>query len=135
MNFQAQQQTRPRLGGALALLIGLLLVPASHAQSVHLQPHVGIAGAVVRVPVLVSNVRSLAAASLTVNYDSQVLTFTNARAGTLGTFTVEFQDAGGSVRLAAVRTDALTNASATFAVLEFLVKDRKSTRLNSSHRT
>ena len=122
MNSQAQHPTRLCLGVLLALVVGLSLITAAHAQSISLSSHVATAGGLARVPVLVSNVPSLAAASLTVNYDPQVLTLANVQAGTLGAFTVESQDAGGSVRLAAVQTDALTNASGTVAVLEFLVK-------------
>lgn len=104
------------------MLVCLLLVATSRAQSLDIAPHVGLPGGGVRVPVLVSNVPSLAAAALTLNYDPQVLTLTNVRSASLGAFTVDYQDVGGSVRLAAVQTDALANASGAFAVLEFVVK-------------
>lgn len=122
MKPSPHQLPRHRLTGALLLLACLLFEIAVCGQSLHIRSHVGVAGSVVRVPVLVSNVPSLAAVSLTLNYDPQILTLTNVRSGSLGTFTVESQDVGGSVRLAAVQTDALTNASGTCAVLEFVVK-------------
>lgn len=108
--------------GGVLLLVCLLPVATARAQSLYIGSHIGVAGGGVRVPVLVSNVPSLAAAALTLNYDLQVLTLTNVRSGSLGAFSVEYLDAGGSARLVAVQLDALTNASGSCAVLEFVVK-------------
>ncbi|MCX6925837.1 MAG: cohesin domain-containing protein, partial [Verrucomicrobia bacterium] len=66
-----------------ACLVALGVLPLG-AQDLRIEGHAVLPGGLVNVPVLVSNVAGLASASLTINYDPQLLSLEGVTNGGLG---------------------------------------------------
>jgi hypothetical protein len=90
------------------------------AQELRIGEHAVLPGGLVNVPVLVSNAAGLASASLTINYDPQVLSLEGITNGGLGqTFALEYGTSEGQVRVAAVGDNALAGGSGALVILSF----------------
>jgi hypothetical protein len=112
------------LAGTLALpgclwLAALCALPLA-AQDLRIGEHAVLPGGSVNVPVLVNNAAGLASASLTINFDPEILSLEGVTNGGLGqTFALEYGTSEGQVRVAAVRDSALAGGSGALMVLNF----------------
>lgn len=103
----------------LALLLGFALGSAS-GQRLEIHQHAVLPGGTVPVPVWLSNVPGVASVSIQINFDPQLLTLIAVTQGALGsTFALAYNSGEGNVRIAAVRPNALTNASGVLVILQF----------------
>ncbi len=90
------------------------------AQNLRIEEHAVLAGGSVKVPVLVSDATGLASASLTINYDAQVLALESLTNGSLGqTFSLEYRTSEGQARIVAVRDTAVAGGSGALVIMNF----------------
>jgi hypothetical protein len=102
-----------------ACLAALCALPLA-AQDLRIGGHAVLPGGLVNVPVLVGNAAGLASASLTINYDPEILSLQGVTNGGLGqTFAIEYGTSEGQVRVAAVRDSALAGGSGALVGLRF----------------
>jgi len=107
------------LGLVAAWVAALGMLPLG-AQDLRIGEHAVLPGGLVKVPVLVSNAAGLASASLTINYDPEILSLEGVTNGGLGqTFAVEYGMSEGQVQVAAVSDNALAGGSGALVVLRF----------------
>ncbi len=105
---------------SVGVCVTVLHVLALGAQDLRIGDHAVLPGGLVSVPVLVSNAAGLASASLTINYDPQVLSLEGVTNGGLGqTFSIEYGASEGQVRVAVVRDNALAGGNGALVVLSF----------------
>jgi hypothetical protein len=105
---------------SVAAWVAALLALPLGAQDLRIGEHAVLPGGWVTLPVLVSNAGGLASASLTINYDPQILSLEGVTNGGLGqTFAIEYGTSEGQVRVAAVRDRALAGGSGALVVLNF----------------
>jgi hypothetical protein len=108
-----------RLGLVAAWVAALGVLPLG-AQELRIGEHAVLPGGLVSVPVLVSNAAGLSSASLTINYDPEILSLEGITNGGLGqTFAIEHGTSEGQVRVAAVSDNALAGGSGALVVLSF----------------
>lgn len=117
------------LAAAWAAALGLLPLGA---QDLQIGEHAVLPGGVVSVPVIISNATGVASASLTINYDPEILSLVSVTNGGLGqTFAVEYGTSEGQARVAAVTHSALTGGSGALVVLKFRANEGAVPRLAS----